>query len=204
MRWSFKIALRGFLTYFVFAAANWFGPAHQFLPMLYADLVILIVLGGFFIIGNSEKRNYYSLLFLCLSITMVCLIELLNLSHSTTGTIIFVLAIIFLLTGWILHLTDFLISFSETTLLNHIFRIAFILAALFTFFGLLTGSFDLINTWWTPWTYWLSGIVGISWCLCNDRSAVPDENTYRFVLLFSLSSLFDMINYFSLLAAACA
>lgn len=196
MRRSFKIALSAVLTYLVFGLFNWFGQPQRFVPPLFFDAVFLPLFGMYLIYISAGNRQRFPLIALSLSLALTGYNELRDIGPDTRTIALF--SIVLLIFAVIGHLTSFIRKFLHTDRTLGINWMVFVLllvaSCIFLLAGLFTGKqADLI-----AYAYWICGAAGLilTWNQ-QDKSDLADGD-FGFVLLISLSALFDFMTYSAL------
>lgn len=198
MRRSLKIAISGLFIYLVFAIGNLLGPMKQFVPIIYFDTFFLPLCCLLFLFGKFSVLRYISLGLLFLSFLISGYVEWRGPLESHPELAI--LSMITLVLAVQIHTFSFFSTWkkykSATKFLWVVFILTIQILSISLVLLLLNGS-NLPNV---SYIYWFGGIIGMILAEFSDRRDLPNEGDFRFVLVMSLSALFEMSNYFALLA----
>lgn len=200
MRFSFKIGFTAFLVYLAFAVGNLFSSVGQFIPLIYFDTFFLPVCAVIFIWKKMNRIAFLALLFIAFSFLLSAWVEFIGPleKHEHVALVSLFFALLSITLHGINTYQEILSHTKWIQLLWGIFYLCISLSIAFVFINFLFS----IAIPYSSYLYWTGGISGIILAETADRKKIIEEENYRIILLFSLSSLFDLINYLSFLAVS--
>ncbi|MBX7093872.1 MAG: hypothetical protein K1X56_04050 [Flavobacteriales bacterium] len=196
MRKSFKIAISALLTFVVFGIANLLGQPGKFIPPIYIDAIALTGIGIYFALQSQKDSERFALISLTSSLGISAWADMMQVGDNTFGFAFF--SYVLLIIASVFHLFTFVKSYMKTPkewgrqwMMFNLFLIATLIFLPGNFLGKTEVPLSAFS-------YWICGLTGVSIVWKYQRENEPGNGIYNFILLFSLSAVFDFLTYASL------
>lgn len=174
-----------------------FGPAKHFVPPIYVDALFLSAFGVYLSLIAVKNKEKLPLIALVLSFALSSYSELRTYAQDTIW--IAWLSAVLLGLAFAGHLLNFSKVYFVSTRITGRKWMLFVLLFLAFCIALLAGLIFPGEHPAIAYLYWLAGMAGLILVWHDQEKKEMSEGNYAFVLLLSLSTLFDFLNYFSLM-----